>query len=35
LAHLILSGAPPDSPVCQTALRLGCPSQVFSFFSFL
>jgi hypothetical protein len=25
----------PDSPVCQTALSLGCSSQVFSFFSFL
>jgi hypothetical protein len=35
LAHRTLSGAPPDSPVCQTALSLGCSSQVFLFFSFL
>jgi hypothetical protein len=33
--HRTLSGAPPDSPVCQTALSLRCSSQVFSFFSFL
>jgi hypothetical protein len=33
--HWTLSGAPPDSPVCQTALSLGSSSQVFSFFSFL
>jgi hypothetical protein len=25
LAHRTLSGAPPDSPVCQTELSLGCP----------
>jgi hypothetical protein len=24
LAHRTLSGAPPDSPVCQTELKLGC-----------
>jgi hypothetical protein len=27
LAHRTMSGAPPDSPVCQTALSLGCSSQ--------
>jgi hypothetical protein len=35
LAHRTLSGAPPDSPVCQTPLSHGCSSQLFSFFSFL
>jgi hypothetical protein len=35
LAHRALSGAPPDSPVCQTELSLGCSSQVLFFFSFL
>jgi hypothetical protein len=34
LAHRTLSGAPPDSPVCQTELSLGCSGQVL-FFSFL
>jgi hypothetical protein len=29
------SFAPPDSPVCQTELSLGCSSQVLFFFSFL
>jgi hypothetical protein len=24
LAHRTLSGAPPDSPVCQTELEFGC-----------
>jgi hypothetical protein len=36
LAHRTLSGAPPDSPVCQTELSLGCtkPSllHLFSYF---
>jgi hypothetical protein len=39
LAHWTLSGAPPDSPVCQTELDFGCtqPSRIaiFFFFSFL
>jgi hypothetical protein len=35
LAHRTLSGAPPDSPVCQTELSLGCSSQVLFCFSFL
>jgi hypothetical protein len=35
LAHRTLSGAPPDSPVWQTALSLGCFSQDIFFFSFL
>jgi hypothetical protein len=35
LAHRTLSGAPPDSPVCETALSLGCSSQVFFLLSFL
>jgi hypothetical protein len=35
LAHRTLYGAPPDSPVCQTELSLGCSSQVLFFFSFL
>jgi hypothetical protein len=30
LAHRTLSGAPPDSPVCQTVLSLGC-TQALSF----
>jgi hypothetical protein len=34
LAHRTLSGAPPDSPVCQTELVLAEHSQPFSF-SFL
>jgi hypothetical protein len=33
--HRTMSGAPPDSPVCQTELSLGCSSQVLFFFSFL
>jgi hypothetical protein len=35
LAHRTLSDAPPDSPVCQTELSLGCSSQVLFLFSFL
>jgi hypothetical protein len=35
LAHRTLSGAPPDSPVCQTELSLGCSSHVLFLFSFL
>jgi hypothetical protein len=37
LAHRTLSGAPPDSPVCQTELDFGCtkPSHLQSFSSFL
>jgi hypothetical protein len=35
LAHRTLSGAPPDSPVCQTEQSLGCSIQVLFFFSFL
>jgi hypothetical protein len=37
LAHRTLSGAPPDSPVCQTELDLGCtkPSHLQFFSSFL
>jgi hypothetical protein len=35
LAHRTLSGAPPDCPVCQTELSLGCSSQVLFFFSFI
>jgi hypothetical protein len=35
LAHRTLFGAPPDSPVCQTELSLGCSGQVLFFFSFL
>jgi hypothetical protein len=31
LAHQTLSGAPPDSPVCQTELKICYQSQVFSF----
>jgi hypothetical protein len=33
LAHRTLSGAPPDSPVCQTGLKFGCtePSLSVSF----
>jgi hypothetical protein len=36
-AHQTLSGAPPDSPVCQTELSLGCtqPSILHLFSSFL
>jgi hypothetical protein len=34
LAHRTLSGAPPDSPVCQAELELAAQSQVFfQFFS--
>jgi hypothetical protein len=35
LAHRTLSGAPPDSPVCQTEQRFGCtePSLLVLFFS--
>jgi hypothetical protein len=32
LAHQTLSGAPPDSPVCQTELRIGCIEPSFSLF---
>jgi hypothetical protein len=37
LAHRTLSGAPPDSPVCQTELDFGCtqPSPLQFFSSFL
>jgi hypothetical protein len=37
LAHRTLSGAPPDSPVCQTELDFGCtkPSHLQFFSSFL
>jgi hypothetical protein len=37
LAHRTLSGAPPDSPMCQTELDFGCtqPSHLQSFSSFL
>jgi hypothetical protein len=37
LAHRTLSGAPPDTPVCQTELDFGCtqPSHLKSFSSFL
>jgi hypothetical protein len=35
LAHRTLFGAPPDSPVCQTELSLGCSSQILFLFSFL
>jgi hypothetical protein len=31
LAHRTLYGAPLDSPVCQTALSLGCPAKSFPF----
>jgi hypothetical protein len=27
VAHLTVSGAPPDSPVLQTEQSLGCSSQ--------
>jgi hypothetical protein len=33
LAHRTLSGAPPDSPVCQAELELAAQSQVFCFSS--
>jgi hypothetical protein len=35
LAHRTLSGAPPDTPVCQTEQRFGCtePSLLVLFFS--
>jgi hypothetical protein len=34
LAHRTLSGAPPDSPVCQAELKLATQSQIFfQFFS--
>jgi len=35
LAHRTLSGAPPDSSVCQTEQRFGCtePSLLVLFFS--
>jgi hypothetical protein len=34
--HRTLSGAPPDSPVCQTRLSLGCTQpSFFHLFSFL
>jgi hypothetical protein len=35
MAHRTLSGAPPDSPVCQTEQRFGCtePSLLVLFFS--
>jgi hypothetical protein len=32
LAHWTLSGAPPDSPVCQTELKIGCTEPSFSLF---
>jgi hypothetical protein len=32
LAHRALSGAPPDSPVCQTDLKLGCIEPIPSLF---
>jgi hypothetical protein len=32
LAHQTLFGAPPDSPVCQTELRIGCIEPNFSLF---
>jgi hypothetical protein len=36
LAHRALSGAPPDSPVCQTELSLGCTQpSLLHLFSFL
>jgi hypothetical protein len=37
LAHQTLSGAPPDSPVCQTEQSLGCfkPSSSLLFFSLI
>jgi hypothetical protein len=37
LAHWKLSGAPPDSPVCQTEQSLGCfkPSSSLLFFSLI
>jgi hypothetical protein len=37
LAHWTLSGAPPDSPVCQTEQSLGCfkPSSSLLFFSLI
>jgi hypothetical protein len=36
LAHRTLSGAPPDSPVCQTELDFGCTQpSLLQFFLFL
>jgi hypothetical protein len=36
LAHRTLSGAPPDSPVCQAKLDFGCTQpSLLQFFSFL
>jgi hypothetical protein len=36
LAHRTLSGAPPDSLVCQTELSFGCTEpNLMQFFSFL
>jgi hypothetical protein len=32
LVHRTLSDAPPDSPVCQTELRIGCIEPSFSLF---
>jgi hypothetical protein len=34
LAHRTLSGAPPDSPVCQTEQKIGCTEPSFSILLF-